>query len=137
MTAHDHDDPDRLTTGCAGCIARAEQARIDNAPLRLCVWHYRFEFEDGTRAANGWPVKVERTLTVPVKVKVPEGWTGDQVDDHYGSPAGYMFVERLPDAVPIEQTDIAVMTMAVTKVVIGDLIVDQATVPEVEQGSLL
>lgn len=125
MPGHTHTD-DRITFGCPGCIHLAERARVANAPKRLVVWHCRY---------LAGPDDV-RTLTVARKVRVPDGWTGDQVDQEYLAEVGEAFVMALPDDIPIEYTDAAMETMEVTKVVIGELVLDPVE-PQGIQGSLL
>jgi len=127
---HTHTDG-RITFGCPGCIALAEQARIDNAPLRLCVWHCRYMAPD----ADGDDRSIH-TLTFARKVRVPDGWTGDQVDTHYLDVAGEAFALALPDSVPMEFTSWACETMEVTKVVIGDLVLDEAPVTMIQESLL-
>lgn len=126
VPGHSHADVDRITFGCQGCIHLAERARVANAPKRLCVWHCRY---------MAGPDDL-RTITVPLKVRVPDGWTGDQVDQEYLAELGDAFVQSLPDDVPMDYTQWAVETMEVTKVVIGEVILDPVE-PQGVQGSLL
>jgi hypothetical protein len=128
---HTHTDG-RITFGCPGCIALAEQARIDNAPLRRCVWHCRYL----APTDDGITDSVVRTLTFARKVRVPDGWTGDQLDDHYVSETSEAFVMALPDDVRMEHTDWACETMEVTKVVIGELVLDAPAVTMVQESLL-
>lgn len=129
MRAHNHDDVDRITFGCDGCIARAEQARIDNAPLRLCVWHcdYWADVSDDPE---------HRSLTFARKVRVPNGWTWEQVANHYVDEAHEGFVMALPSDVPISRTDYSLDSMEITKVVVGELVLDPAE-PQGVQETLL
>lgn len=115
---------ERLTFGCQGCIARAEQARIDNAPERWCTWHVKYSIGDG----------IDRTLSFTKSVRVPDGWTWVQVDEHYAGLTGEAFVMALPDDVPIEGTDRAMFSMEVDRVVIGELVHPPA---KIEQEPML
>ena len=126
VPGHTHGDA-RITFGCPGCIHLAEEARIANAPKRLCVWHCRY--------TTGYDDEI-RTITFARKVRVPYGWTGDQVDRRYLDVAGEAFVLALPDDIPMEHTQWALETMEVTKVVIGDLVLDPVE-PQGVQGTLL
>lgn len=116
MVAHTHDDDDRITFGCPGCIARAEQARIDNAPLRRVTWHC--SYYDPTE--NGYSTQHELSFTLDVRV--PDGWGPDKVDEQYAGLTGEAFVLALPDDIPMNLTDHAAEFMEVERVVIGDLV---------------
>lgn len=113
---HTHDDHAQLTFGCSACVARAEQARLDNAPVRAVTWHCEYE-------ANGELDELEFTLNV----KVPDGWDGQQVDEAYIDLTGEAFVMALPDCVDMDDTSEALETMYVRKVVIGAVIADKST----------
>lgn len=118
MVAHTHDD-DRITFGCPGCIARAEQARVDNAPIRHVTWHCSYSVPTG----KGY--EQQHTLSFMLAVRVPDGWGPDKVDERYASMTGEAFVLALPSEIPMEHTDVACERMEIDRVVIGDL-VDQA-----------
>lgn len=128
---HTHNDG-RITFGCPGCIALAEQARLDNAPLRLCVWHCDYMTPDPADQ----DLRIFRSLTFALKVRVPDGWTGDQVDRQYAGLTGEAFALALPDDVPTEHTDWACETMEVTKVVIGEIVLDAPAVTMVQESLL-
>lgn len=112
MTGHSHVDVDRLTFGCPGCVERAEQARIDNAPLRRVTW--RCTYLD--------PAGGVRDVSFTREVKVPDGWTPAQVDELHAGLTGEAFVMALPDDIPMEDTVRALESMEVERVSIGDLV---------------
>lgn len=126
VPGHTHDD-DRITFGCPGCIHLAEEARIAIAPKRLCVWHCRYTTGHADELA---------TITFARKVRVPDGWTGDQVDQRYLDIAGEAFVLALPEDLTKDAVLWALDTMEVTKVVIGDIVLDPVE-PQGVQGTLL
>lgn len=126
MVAHTHDD-DRITFGCPGCIARAEQARIDNAPLRRVTWHCDYVLPDDDE-----PAGPPRSLSFTLEVKVPDGWGADKVDEHYAGRTGEAFAMALPDSVPMNDTAYACESMEVIGVQIGNIVAD-APVPQTEQ----
>jgi hypothetical protein len=109
---HTHDD-DRLTFGCAGCVADAEQARWDNAPLCRVAWHCSYFWADEVTRHN-------ETLSFTLDVRVPDGVDPWKLDERYADVTGEAFVMALPERVPMDSTAEACKTMEVERIVIGE-----------------
>ena len=116
-----------LTFGCPACIAAAEKARIDNAPMRRCRVYCTYN------TCAGDEYDIEFTVTV----RIPDGWKWWRVDTHYPDVIGEGFILALPwDVVPYDETQCALETMEVTKITIGDIVPDPTPVAFVQESLL-
>lgn len=127
---HTHPLPEELHQGCPACIARvrADQlaAEVAAAPIRRVTWTCIY-------ATPGDPGQV---VTFTKDLRVPAGWDGWRVDEHYGHLTGEWFVLALPSSVELEDTGYACETMEVASVSIGAIIPDPAPAPAVDQPDL-
>lgn len=117
---HTHVDPDVLHQGCDACInrVRADQraALIEAAPRRRVTWHATYQLE-----VEGDHLEIAFSLDV----KVPAGWTGEQVDDEYASLTGEAFTMALPDSYTYADIEWAIVTFRLLpNIEIGPIVPD-------------
>lgn len=126
---HDHLDAARLVVSCPACIATVrameEAARWATAPVREVTWKcsYRALRED-------WLVSFACEVGVPDDLS--DVW---ELDEQYADVVGEAFVMALPDSIPMDETEHAMVTMEVESITVGRVVSSDAMMPD-DQPSL-
>ena len=89
---HTHPEPNRLTFGCPGCVAVADEARWTNAPIRVITWRAVVPRHIATH--NGKPIEWRFTT----RSRIPDGlnWRGDDEIDYGRFDVGAEMSEAMP-----------------------------------------